>query len=667
MKEIVFYNILEMSLEAGCIILAVLALRVCLKEKPKVFSYVLWIAVFFRLLCPVSLELPVSFVPQAVSSGKLMNELTDDYVGKTHFYWNDTEEFDAALEQGADLIVSVEDEEEAFRAYVVTGEDGISKPDTVYNTWLSWLGNIWIAGIVGLLGYSMVHYYQLKKNLVGAVPCEESEDVYFSDYITTAFVIGSFYPKIYLPSALSEKEKKYILMHEKKHIQRKDPFIKSAAFMALCIHWFHPLVWLAFFEMTKDMEKSCDEAVLNKLGEGIKREYAASLFRLATGKRIVAALPLAFGEGDTKERIANVMKWKRAATKTVVFTAILCLAAGTVSLANVKSDELDHPYDWTSTVTAEDIDHCMAVSWKNDTMEFSVTEEQIADFVYVLNRLSKYDIAKGGVKSEKEISVLFLDGQKEILLTYGEGITTISFDRETSLGLEQKVWQTRDALLARAMKNLIAQGTAKSSISEVTIPTEENVQEMRQKVLEGMSQQEVERLTELVKVKNQKMEYEYLNGNRFAHFQDAESPYWNVFTQSGTILLGWGISCTAPEFDPDGEMTEEEYCEIYGTPFVAEIDVPMAEQFYAFINELRSLVQNDLLKADFDDLEECMRLATETHDVNYLYRIYYKLHDLDYFLLRYGPKDVGKYTMDDSTVCKYYGILSVYERQCENK
>ncbi len=663
MKSEVFFHVLEMSLEASIIIFVVFIMRLFLSEKPKVFSYVLWSVVFIRLLCPISIEIPASFVPESISSGKLLKKLTDTYAGSQNIYWNYSEKFDDALEQGADLMISEEDGAEGFGAYVVIGEGRISEPNTIYNTTLPMLSNLWLAGAVGVFGYGLLNYCKFKKKLVGAVPYDLEQDIYLSDYIDTAFVIGFFYPKIYLPSSLEKQEQKYILLHEQQHIRRKDHMIKIVAFMALCIHWFNPFVWLAFLWMTEDMEMSCDEAVLNKLGYEIRKEYAASLLRLTAGRKTVVAMPLAFGEGDTRERIHNVMNWKKATAWTMVVTSVICLLVGTVSLAETERASLSHPYEWTSTVTVEDIDNCTATSWEDKLIEFSITEAQIADFVYVLNHLEKYNITKEITKSKMEVSVLLTCKQQEVLLTYGEGITRISFDTETSLGLEQKVWQTDDRQIANAMENLIKHGEVESEIEEVAAPTEEKVLKMREKVLEGMSEEEMRRLTELVKVENQRLEYKYLRKNRFSDLQDKDSAYWKIFTQSGTIQLGWGITCDAPGFDPEGEMTEEEYYEMYGTPFVMEIEVSEAERFYSLIDELRSLVKNDLLKADFDDLEDSMRLAVETQDVNYLYRIYYKLHDLDYFLLRYGPKDVGKYTIDDSTVNKFYNVLFVYERR----
>lgn len=158
---------------------------------------------------------------------------------------------------------------------------------------------VWLTGTVAMVIYGVVSLLRLRRRLVGAVPLEKS--VYLADHISTPFVLGLFRPKIYLPSALPEGERGYILLHERHHIRRLDHAVKLLAFLALCVHWFNPLVWLMFVLLGRDMEMSCDEAVMKKLGEAVRADYSASLLRLATGRKIIAGAPLAFGEGDTRD------------------------------------------------------------------------------------------------------------------------------------------------------------------------------------------------------------------------------------------------------------------------------------------------------------------------------------------------------------------------------
>jgi len=160
---------------------------------------------------------------------------------------------------------------------------------------------IWILGIIVLLSYSLVSVLILKKHLKSAQHVERN--IYLAKNLKTPFVLGIIKPRIYLPVGLSENEKNYILIHEQTHIRRKDHIIKVMAFLILSVHWFNPLVWIAFMLMGTDMELSCDERVLKEINEDIKKPYASSLLSLAAHKHILNGNPLAFGEENVSHRI----------------------------------------------------------------------------------------------------------------------------------------------------------------------------------------------------------------------------------------------------------------------------------------------------------------------------------------------------------------------------
>ncbi len=169
--------------------------------------------------------------------------------------------------------------------------------------------HIWLLGIAAMLVYSLIVLFRLKKELKNATLYQDN--IFISPRIDTAFVMGIFCPKIYLPSNLNATERSYILLHEQTHIRRFDHIFKLISFLALCLHWFNPFVWAAFFLSGRDMEMSCDEAVIRRLGNDVKKDYSASLLTLAKGRRIVSGTPLAFGEGDTKGRIKNVLNYRK--------------------------------------------------------------------------------------------------------------------------------------------------------------------------------------------------------------------------------------------------------------------------------------------------------------------------------------------------------------------
>ena len=178
---------------------------------------------------------------------------------------------------------------------------------------------IWAAGASVMALYSIVQYLILRRRLAEAAPLQG--EIYLADRISSPFVMGIFRPRIYLPSGTPMEERRFIVAHERQHIRRGDPLWKLLGYAALCLHWFNPLVWVAFVLAGKDMEMSCDEAVLKKLGEEIRADYSSALLRLATHKKIIAGMPLAFGEGDTKGRVKNMAKWK----KPKVWVSLICL------------------------------------------------------------------------------------------------------------------------------------------------------------------------------------------------------------------------------------------------------------------------------------------------------------------------------------------------------
>lgn len=330
MLDTVFLKVLNMSYTASYVILAVLLVRLLLKKAPKSFSYALWSVVLFRLVCPWSFESAFSLL----SIG-----------GRT------TEQFQPFPEQFVTLGT--------IRGHVETNGSGMIpspvSPSPKEPLFENIFTLIWLIGIAALMIYSVVMLLKLKKQLKGAV--HDTENIYLSANLVTPFVMGVIRPKIYLSLSLSETEKRYILLHEQTHIRRFDHLIRLVGFLVLCVHWFNPLVWVAFFLSGRDMEMSCDETVIKKLGSDVKKEYSSSLLSLATGRRIIGGTPLAFGEGDTKSRIKNVLNYKKPPFWIAVGAIVLCgvLIAGFV--ANPRSKEIimvnDTLYERSSETVSE--------------------------------------------------------------------------------------------------------------------------------------------------------------------------------------------------------------------------------------------------------------------------------------------------------------------------
>ncbi len=198
--------------------------------------------------------------------------------------------------------------------------------------------------------------------------------------------------------------------------------------------------------------------------------------------------------------------------------------------------------------------------------------------------------------------------------------------------------------------------------NEQRVPLEEEVYAMREKVLEGMSEEEIRRLKENIIVANLQLEHAYFNENIFEELSDPKSLYWNYFDEKGSIQLGWYLR-DVPGYDVSSGMSYSEYMEKYGEPYRVYNRFD-AVNFIELMEEMKDSLKNDWLKPDFDQLIEYTRLAKETHDVTYAKNIYYILHDMDYYLLRYGLSEI-KGVSDAGTLQKYYHILEVYKKHID--
>ena len=313
--------LLNMSLTASVVIVFVLLLRLLLKKAPKVISYALWGIVLFRLLCPISIASGLSLFglldTPVATSGTLASSIA--YIPS-----------DIVHTEYPTVVLPAPGIGEAISETLPQGEEQLAADPLEAPTAIATY--IWMAGVVAMGIYAVVSYLRLRRKLMTASLVREN--IYLADEITSPFVMGLIHPKIYLPSSLGEREQSYVVMHEQHHIRRLDHIMKVLAFIALSIHWFNPLVWLAFVMAGRDMEMSCDEVVIRKMGDGVLADYAASLLSLATGKHIIAGMPLAFGEGDTKGRIRNLANWKKPAFWVVLAGVIACAILAICLLTN---------------------------------------------------------------------------------------------------------------------------------------------------------------------------------------------------------------------------------------------------------------------------------------------------------------------------------------------
>ncbi len=331
-----FMQTIDMSKIASVVILIVLLARLLLKRAPKIVSYALWAVVLFRLLCPISLEAPVSIVPDVTPTSQNYS-LAEEPISPAEAGLAAYRAVGDALNGGLGIqhIQTMEADENGNSLYVSSDWQDV---------WILFGQYVWLTGIAAMLLYSAASCLKIHKKLKVAIALRDN--IYIADDIQSPFVIGLIRPRIYLPCGLGEKEQAYIILHERRHLKRLDHIFKALAFLALCIHWFNPLAWLAFVLAGRDMEMSCDEAVIREMGEGVRADYSASLLALATGRRMIGTPPLAFGEGDTRGRIRNLSKWKKPALWAVAAAVTACAALAVCLLTNPSASREYKAVKW---------------------------------------------------------------------------------------------------------------------------------------------------------------------------------------------------------------------------------------------------------------------------------------------------------------------------------
>ena len=347
--EKLFFTVLGMSATGSLVILAVLLARLALRKAPKAFSYALWAVALFRLLCPFTLDSAFSLLPSvrmvdAAGRGGGTDQVIQIQTGIPALN-SQVNGFlaDHPYQEGQPTETGGEPWEDLVPV--------INQPGPVPD-WRTVPAAIWLAGTAALLGYGALSLLGLRRRLAGSVPLEGEKNVRLAGHIPSPFVLGLVRPVIYLPSDLNEGERDYILLHERTHIRRFDHVTRGLAWLAAAVHWFNPLVWLAFYLAGRDMEMSCDEAVLRKMGREIRADYSASLLRLSQGGKLPAG-PLAFGGSGFQSRIKNILNYKKPA----FWVAALALAGVCVigaALATNRAPGLFIDPDTVVSYTAAD-------------------------------------------------------------------------------------------------------------------------------------------------------------------------------------------------------------------------------------------------------------------------------------------------------------------------
>lgn len=321
-------TMLRLSLKGSLVIGIVIAVRFLLKKAPKVFSYCLWMVAFISLIFPFSIKSSISFanlIQREITINNQANKKSNLIIYEGPQEDNFIEKIEENKNEKQNINPN-ENTKELKRNYIKS--NALKKEDIYFYTWIS--------GVSLLIICSIASTVKLRKRLKGSK--QVGENVYENKSLETAFVFGLIKPKIYLPTGLAPEEEKYIRKHEEVHIERLDHLWKFLAFIVTIIHFFNPLVWLAYYLMGLDMELSCDEKVVKDLGNSIKKDYSKSLLSFSTGRKILTASPLAFGENNTKTRIKNILSYKKP-KKFVLALCFILLAVVAVGCLTDKNEK----------------------------------------------------------------------------------------------------------------------------------------------------------------------------------------------------------------------------------------------------------------------------------------------------------------------------------------
>ena len=343
----VFLKLLNLSISASWLVLAVLVLRLGSKRSPKWMNVLLWGIVALRLVLPFSIESALSLIPSAetVSPAAVQSAPAPTITSGV-----------SVIDNAVNPSLS-----EHFAAVPTASVNPLY-------VWTEIAGWVWLIGLGAMLLYALVSYLRLRRRVSVSLPIQEN--IYLCDAISSPFILGIVKPRIYLPSGLDEVQRQNVLAHEQAHLARYDHWWKPLGFALLAVYWFNPLLWLAYALLCRDIELACDERVIRTMDKSAVKTYSTVLLACSMPHKAVISCPLAFGEVGVKERVRNALHYKKPAFWVVAASAIVCIAVAVCFLTNPEHETMK----WAKNLRVDDVVRVEL------TVMPQVTDKQYKDF-----------------------------------------------------------------------------------------------------------------------------------------------------------------------------------------------------------------------------------------------------------------------------------------------
>ena len=424
-----FLKIVNMSISASWLVLAVLMLRLVLKKAPKWVNVLLWGIVAVRLICPFSIESALSLIP---SRETIPPEIMMDWTPEISTGI-------APLDQVVNPVIT--------QSFAPTPGASANPLQILIPV----VANLWLLGVAVMLAYTVISYLSLKHPLSTAVMLRDN--IFQCETVHSPFVLGIVRPRIYLPFAMDDQNMHHVIAHEETHIRRKDHWWKPLGFLLLTVYWFNPLMWVAYILLCRDIELACDEKVIAQLGNHQRADYTEALLVCSINRRTIAACPLAFGEVGVKDRVKSILNYRKPTFWIILIAVILCV----VLAVSMLTDPIDKPTpaEIFSTLEADDVQWAQATIWNIPAGDHMMLDEsQISALVSILSSLESRDYQEKILIQTRGVSIMVYCGNMEILLLASEDGVQFAFDTDTAEKVGHLNWSTEDKTLIRFIDGL---------------------------------------------------------------------------------------------------------------------------------------------------------------------------------------------------------------------